>query len=129
MKIQQFKKGELICKEDSLGNEMYIIVSGKVIVFKSAEDQQIDLAQLASRNFFGEIALLTGEQRTATVQAIEDTEVMVLTKEDLLKKMQQDQPFALTFITTMARRLTGAHKLISSLVDVKRSFEQAYFGQ
>ncbi len=129
MRIQQFKKGEVICQENSSGDEMYIVASGEVIVFKQVEDQQLDLAQLRGTNFFGEIALLTGEQRTATVQATQDTEVLVLTKQDLLKKMQQDPQFALTFVTTMARRLTRAHKMISSLADVKRSLELAYFGQ
>ncbi len=129
MQIQRFKKGDLICKESSHGDNMYIITSGRVIVYKCVGDQQFDLAQLTSKNFFGEIALLTGEQRTATVQAVEDTEVLVLTKDDLLKKMHQDQQFALTLVTTMARRITRAHKVISSLADVKRSFESAYFGQ
>ena len=129
MKVKRFKKGQLICKEDSPGNEMYIVVTGKVIVFKTVEDQQLDLAQLTSTNFFGEICLLTGDRRTATVQAIVDTEVLALTKDDLLKKMQEDPKFALTFVTTMARRLTRAHKMISNLADVKRSLELAYFGQ
>ena len=129
MKVKRFKKGQLICKEDSPGDEMYIVVTGKVIVYKTVEDQQLDLAQLTSMNFFGEIALLTGDRRTATVQAVKDTQVLALTKEDLLKKMQGDPKFALTFVTTMARRLTRAHKMISSLADVKRSLEVAYFGQ
>ena len=50
MQIQRFKKGDLICKESSHGDNMYIITSGRVIVYKCVGDQQFDLAQLTSKN-------------------------------------------------------------------------------
>ena len=44
MKVKNFKKGELICQEESLGGEMYVIISGKALVYKMIDGNRINLA-------------------------------------------------------------------------------------
>ncbi|MCK5569156.1 MAG: hypothetical protein KAJ15_05525, partial [Spirochaetes bacterium] len=65
-------------------------------------------------------------ERTASMEALEDTEVQILNKESLLKKIQEDRQFALRMITTMAKRLKDAHGVISRLEGAKKSLEIMY---
>lgn len=73
-----FQKGELILQAGSEARRLYVIKKGKVRVFK--DDQEI--AVLDEGKFFGEIGLITSEKRTASVEAVEDTETIVLNKDD-----------------------------------------------
>jgi voltage-gated potassium channel len=64
---------------------MYFIVSGEVDV----ELTDADDVKLGSGDFFGEIALLTGEERNATVRACDDTQLLVLDAHDLDRLMSR----------------------------------------
>jgi CRP-like cAMP-binding protein len=126
MKIKKFKKDELICQEDTLGGEMYVIISGKAQVYKMIDNTRIDLAYEEEGDFFGEISLLINCPRTASVVAVEDTEVLVLSKTSFIDKIVSDPRFALKMATTMANRLEEAHKVISTLEGARRSLELLY---
>ena len=64
--IRRFRGGEIIFKEKTDGNEMYIIQSGKVQIHRYAGEKKVILAVLGENEFFGEMALLTGRKRTAS---------------------------------------------------------------
>lgn len=76
------KKGEDIVSEGELGDAMYVIVSGAVEVWTKRGGKKITLATLREGDFFGEISLITGETRTATVTALKETRLMKLKKAD-----------------------------------------------
>ena len=126
MKTKTFNKGELICQEDSMGGEMYIIIKGKALVYKVIEGNRINLATQEDGDFFGEISLLINCPRTASVEAVEDTEVMVLSKTSFIDKIVSDPRFALKMATTMATRLEEAHRAISRLEGERKSLEMLY---
>jgi CRP-like cAMP-binding protein len=126
VKTKHYKKGEQICLEDSEGNEMYVIISGKAIVYKNIDGNRINLASEEDGDFFGEISLLINCPRTATVEAVEETEVMVLSKTSLIDKIVSDPRFALKMATTMAKRLEEAHRTISRLEGERKSLEMLY---
>ena len=105
---------------------MYLILHGKVRVYKTMNSEQIELALFSSNTFFGEMSLLLESLRTATVKAVEDTTLLEISKEGLLVKIQQDPQFALRIITTMARRLKESHSIITNLEGAKRSLEIMY---
>ena len=126
MKIKKFKKGELICLEDTFGGDMYVILSGKAQVYKMIDNTRIDLAYEEEGDFFGEISLLINCPRTASVVAVEDTEVLVLSKTSFIDKTVSDPRFALKMATTMANSLEEAHKVISRLEGARRSLELLY---
>jgi len=126
MEKMKFKAGELICREGSPGSEMYVILSGKVRIFKIINEEKIELALMGSGDFCGEIALLLGSQRTASMEAVEDTEMLILKKEGLLKKIKSDPRFALQMIMIMAKRLGEADNVISKIEGARRSLEIMY---
>jgi len=72
--------GQLIIREGDPGRSFFIIVEGKVRIFKVGPDEkEITLAHLGEGAFFGEMALLSGAPRTANVVAEEDTEILEVT--------------------------------------------------
>ncbi len=82
-KLVKFKKGELIIKEGEYSDSMYLIKSGEVEVFIEKDGKKKLLATLTEGEFFGEIAVLTGQKRTANVIAKTDVELLELTKKDI----------------------------------------------
>lgn len=79
--IETYGEGEFIVQEGDEGASMYIILSGSCEATRSGHQQQaIKLSRFYKGDFFGEISLLTGEKRSATVQATEDVSLIVVDK-------------------------------------------------
>ncbi|PID57853.1 hypothetical protein CSB45_06440 [candidate division KSB3 bacterium] len=78
----RFQKDDPIFRIDDLGDCMYIIKSGEVKVIAGVDENDEVLAYLGHGNYFGEMALLTSEPRSASVVASLDSEVLMLTKAD-----------------------------------------------
>jgi len=84
-KLCHYKTGEEVIREGDTTNAMYLIRSGHVkVVMTNAKipNQWIDLGNIHEGSFFGEVSLLTGRPRTATVLAACPLELMELKKED-----------------------------------------------
>ena len=81
--LKSFKKGDLITKEGEEGDSLFIIKSGHVEVLTKKDGELLKLAELKEGEFFGEVSLITGKPRTATVRALGDVELMALNKDDL----------------------------------------------
>jgi len=81
-KVFGFEKGATIIKEGDAGDAFYFLRSGMVKVSKMRQGREIVLAYLPAGQYFGEMALLTGEARMASVTAIDRVEVIQLRKED-----------------------------------------------
>ncbi len=75
-------KDTIIVREGEVGNCLYLIHSGEVEVYTEKEGNKVVLAHLREGEFFGEISLITGERRTATVKTTQQTRLMGLSKED-----------------------------------------------
>ena len=77
VQIQNYKAGQVIDREGDLGTTLHIVRSGAVDVFQhyGSDDQQL-LASFGEGDFFGEMALLLGRPRSATVVASTDTECL-----------------------------------------------------
>lgn len=86
---QLFPAGQVVCKENDPGDSFYIILSGSVEVLSQKADQYI--ATLHEGEFFGEISLLLGTPRTATVRTSEDAILFVVERHDL-QKLLEEQP-------------------------------------
>lgn len=78
-----FARGETIVRQGSDGDSMFIILRGSVRVQVPGEKKTKTIGRLRSNDFFGEMGLLTGEPRSATVAAEDETEVLEIKKETL----------------------------------------------
>ena len=73
-----YKRGQVICQEGEIGHSMFILLQGNAdITINSFSDQAQNLGTLQEGSFFGEMSLLEGKPRSATIVALSD-EVIVL---------------------------------------------------
>ena len=73
--VHVFAPGETLIRAGDEGSSMFVVHNGRVAVQVSDRDTPRTVATLTDGNFFGEMALFTGEPRTANVVAVEETEV------------------------------------------------------
>jgi len=126
MEKRTYNKGDMICKERESGDEMYFILKGSAVPYKTINNQKLELSAIEQGNFFGEMCLFSRNTRTATVVAAEPTELLILTKTNLLEKLQSDPRLGVKIIETLISRLEYAHDIIEELEGVKSSFEVMY---
>jgi hypothetical protein len=77
------KAGTMIVREGDPGDSMFIVSTGEVEATRGDGDEKVTLATLSDGDFFGEMAVLTGEPRTATVTTVKNTELLELSRNDL----------------------------------------------
>jgi len=82
-RLRRYKKGEAILNEGDEGTELFLLMSGNVRVVTGGQSGLVELAQLARGAFFGEVSLLTGRPRTATIVAMDDVEVVAISNKGL----------------------------------------------
>ncbi|MGZ8852052.1 MAG: cyclic nucleotide-binding domain-containing protein [Thermoanaerobaculia bacterium] len=85
MELESHEEGSVIISEGEPGTSMYVISSGEVKVFTRNTNKtgSVYLAKLGEGDFFGEVSVLTGKPRTATITASRPTELLRLDKEKL----------------------------------------------
>ncbi|HEY8204081.1 MAG TPA: DUF1003 domain-containing protein [Pyrinomonadaceae bacterium] len=108
-----------------LGDAMYLIQSGRVrIAVKDAEGKQIVLAELAQGDFFGEMAIIDGKQRSANAAVIEDAQLSVLSREDFLRFINTNPGVALEMLSAVFQRLRHTDKMLQQRVSRNVNEEQ-----
>ena len=84
MDVETHDEGSVIISEGDSGSSMYVIASGSVKVYtRGTAGKTVYLANLGEGDFFGEVSVLTGKPRTATITAAERSELLRLDKEKL----------------------------------------------
>lgn len=79
-----FAAGEHLVRQGDEGGSFYIIKQGKVeVLVADPEGRQTKVAELETGKFFGEMSLLTGEKRSASIRAVGDVEVLAVEKKDI----------------------------------------------
>jgi hypothetical protein len=83
MELETHDEGSVIINEGDPGTSMYLVASGQVKVYTRGKTGTLYLANLGEGEFFGEVSVLTGKPRTATITASQRTELLRLDKEKL----------------------------------------------
>lgn len=109
MTMRQFAPGAKVITAGDPGQSMFLLSEGLASVLIKGEDGQIDVATLRPGDFFGEMSLLTGEPRSATIMALSDTVAFEIDKDDLIPLLDANPDAAeLLAIAVADRRLTSA---------------------
>ena len=107
-----YRDGEVIIKQGTTGDCLYVIQQGCVEVVNERGNQEIILAELGEKEFFGEMALFEKDVRSATVRAKGDAKVLTLDKKGLYKTIQNDPSLAFRLLEKMSNRLREVDKRI-----------------
>lgn len=111
-----YKKDITILKEDETGSALFVIMRGKVKVSRSSDDgKEVILTILNESDFFGEMAILDGLSRSASITAIEDTELFLIQRSDFLNLLRQHPEISIGLLNELARRLRASDLRIKSL--------------
>jgi CRP-like cAMP-binding protein len=102
---REFNDGDLIFMEGDDSREMYVVVSGEVVVTKKAAIGEITLANLKKGDFVGEMSLLESLPRSATARAKGDTRLLAIQPGGFLLKIRRDPTFAFEMLQTLSRRI------------------------
>jgi hypothetical protein len=100
IRTRQLPAGEILFRAGEPGDALYIVARGKVEVLTDvpvgAQASDVVIAVLGEGNAFGEMALLSGGPRTATIRTVEDTELLEIRKEDFQRLVAKDRQLAET---------------------------------
>jgi CRP-like cAMP-binding protein len=113
---KDFPKGTVLFREGELGRDMFIIQKGKVQVRKRVGTAEKILAELGDGEFFGEMALLMGMDRSATVEVIEDSKILVVTPNTFESLLKSNIDIALKMLKKMASRLRALNEHLETAI-------------
>jgi eukaryotic-like serine/threonine-protein kinase len=99
-----FAAGQAIVTEGEGGDTAYIIESGSCDVYKWIEGREVLLRRLSKGDVFGEMAVFTGGTRTATVRAVDEVTVKLITGASLTLELDRN-PWVAAFVRSLARRV------------------------
>ena len=105
---RNYKKGETIVKEGEQAVAFFIVTKGKVEVAVGQGAKRQKLNELGSGGVFGEMALLDGGPRVATVKAMDDVECLVLSRWDFVAELRTNPHIAVGMLPILSRRLREA---------------------
>ena len=111
-----FPKGTILFHEGDTGEDMYIINSGKVKIFKEIGGVEKVLALLGQSDFFGEMSLLNKKPRSASAEVVEDAKIMVINNSTFDTMMRSNAEIAIRIIRILAKRLEDADVQIANLM-------------
>ncbi len=113
---KKFKKDHLILLEDEEGNTLFIIIYGKVKVTAFSEHgKEVIFSILYDGDFFGDMSLLDGKPRSASVVAIEESELRLIRRPDFIRLLEKHPRISLTLLEELTSRLRKADQRIESL--------------
>lgn len=103
---RSYSKGQVILNQGDPGDSLFIVLSGRVRIYTlSPEGHELSFWFCNEGDFFGEMALLTGEPRSACAEAMQRTEVLVLHRQAFHNYLMANPPAALHIIEVLSERL------------------------
>lgn len=117
MGFQTADKGDVLFHQGDAGDSLFVVHKGMVELFvKDHAGQEIVLHHVGPRDAFGELSLLDGRPRTATARVVEDAELMVLDRAELLALVRKTPDMALDILSHMSQETRRADELLRSRV-------------
>ena len=111
---RRYPEGQIIFHMGDEGGNLYIINRGRVkITLPSQLGEEIILTILSPGEILGELSFIDGKPRSATVQAIEETEVLCLSRDDFLNFLRDRFDIALGVLEVLAQRLRETDSLLA----------------
>ena len=105
-------EGTLIMRQGDPGNCAYLVQSGSVSVFSEYDGKRVELAKLELGQIFGEMALIFDDPRTASVKALEDTNLIIITRKSFKQKIERSDPTIRAIVEMLTQRMMTANNAV-----------------
>lgn len=122
MHRRRYGKGEVVFHEGDIGTTLYIVEHGEAkIVLRSPDGKEAVLGYRGPGDFFGELALLDGEPRSADVVTTQPSVLLTLRREDFLRFLTERPEAAIGLLEMLSRRLRSTTRLFhdTTFLDVR----------
>lgn len=106
IRMAKYNEGYWILKEGNLGDDLFIIVSGKVSILRHEGNKYVEVAVVGPGEWIGELALIGGGVRMASARALEQTEMLVIS----YNALPQSETFLSNLLKHAASRLQSQKK-------------------
>ncbi len=114
-----YRKGQVILRQGEEGDSLFVVVSGRVRIYTlSLDGHELSVWICDSGDFFGEMALLNGEPRSASAEAMEPTELLVLHRRAFHSHLLSNPAAALRIIETLSERLRRVTESAEALMSL-----------
>ncbi|MEW6095188.1 MAG: Crp/Fnr family transcriptional regulator [bacterium] len=111
-----YKKGDTIISSEEIGSTFFIVKSGKVkVTAEAVGGKEIVLSTFHPLAFFGEMSIIDGEPRSATITALEETNLITMEREVFMRILHRYPQITIKILTILCQRLRRADELIQSL--------------
>ena len=115
--LQQYRAGAMVFAKQDLGNNFFIVKSGRIKIFTTVgAEKKKTFAFLKKGDFFGEMSLLGGKVRSASAQAVDDSELFVISKKNFKRLILENPDFTLKLLHTLVERLNKCNMEIESML-------------
>ncbi len=123
-------KDELIIKEGEFGQQAYLIQSGEVVVYLGKEGQEVELARLGAGQFVGEMAFIFDGPRTASVRALMDCNLIIISRPQFEEKLRGSDATVRAIVHMLSKRIIDSNNALmnkkSDFNDLKETARQVY---
>lgn len=114
---QSYRKGQVILRQGEPGDSLYVILSGQVRIYTLSPDgYEVSVWICSKGDFFGEMALLTNQPRSANVEAMRRTEALRLHRHAFRSHLLSNPQAAIRIIETLSERLRRTTESVEGLV-------------
>ncbi len=110
-----YEDGELIIRQDELGDCMYVIQDGQVEVVVRADGREVRLAVRGKGEIFGEMAIFEKDVRSADVRALGRARVLTVDRKNLMARIHEDPSLAFRIVQSLSRRVRSLSEELSRL--------------
>jgi CRP-like cAMP-binding protein len=112
---RSYRKGEVLIKKGDTGLGMFLVADGRVEVYDTRDGNRVILAILDPGKCVGEMSLMDARPRSANVEAIEDTECLLMTRDSFNSLTRRDPEILWGIVPLLAERLRRANERLSPL--------------
>jgi CRP-like cAMP-binding protein len=111
--LRELKAGEALINQGDDGESLFILAEGLLEVFMQVGDEKRHVTLLRPGSFFGEMALLTGEKRSATITSSLESLVVELAKDSIMSLVTENPEVLKKMMSTIAKRRLKNKEIIS----------------
>ena len=100
-----YQDGELIVRQGEMGNCMFVIQAGKVEIYRESDGKEIRLRVAGANEFFGEMALVENDVRSASVRAMGEARILQIDKRTFMRRVHEDPSLAYRIMESLSHEI------------------------